>query len=515
VPAGATLTLTLTATVVGPAAQTNTATVTDSDQLDPDPDNNTGSVGITPVLPPPVGADLQLVKTADRTTVTRNEVVTFGFVLRNGGPGAATDVMVSDPFPAGLNFVGVVSIDQGVYDPATGVWRVGTLANGATVTLRVAALVTAVGTLNNLAVASGAEFDPDLSNSRSVVTLTMLSTNPSKRDLLTSTPAVLVATPPTRVGDPSIRGFGVPGLIAVGAGAGDRPLVRVFDQATGAERFRFHAYDPAFLGGVAVAVGDVNGDGVADVVTAAGPGGAPHVEVFNGRTGALLFSFFAYDPAFRGGVTVASGDVNGDGFADIITGAGAGGLPHVMVFDGRTGAALASFLAYAAAFRGGITVAAGDVNGDGRGDIITGSGPGAVPHVMAFDLGTGAALVSFHAYGAAFLGGVFVGATGPAGGRADIVTGPGPGAGAHVKRFDGRTGAELASFMAADLSGTGGARVAGADVTGSRAGDILVGAGPGQNARLVRFDGRDLSVIDDILALDSDYQGGVFVGAGR
>ena len=78
-----------------------------------------------------------------------------------------------------------------------------------------------------------------------------------------------------------------------------------------------------------MAAGDVNGDGHADIITGAGAGGGPHVSVFSGTDLSILASFFAYDPAFTGGVTVAAGDVNGDGLADIVTGAGAGGGPHV------------------------------------------------------------------------------------------------------------------------------------------------------------------------------------------
>ena len=47
--------------------------------------------------------------------------------------------------------------------------------------------------------------------------------------------------------------------------------------------------------------------------------------MYDGPTGALQFSFFAYDPSFTGGVRVALGDVNGDGVNDIITAAGPGG----------------------------------------------------------------------------------------------------------------------------------------------------------------------------------------------
>ena len=53
---------------------------------------------------------------------------------------------------------------------------------------------------------------------------------------------------------------------------------------------------PGFLGGVSVTLGDVNGDGVADVIAGAGPGGAPHVKVFNGTDLSELASFFALQP---------------------------------------------------------------------------------------------------------------------------------------------------------------------------------------------------------------------------
>src|SRR5205823_4533252 len=136
---------------------------------------------------------------------------------------------------------------------------------------------------------------------------------------------------------------------------------------------------PSFQGGVHVATGDVNGDGVLDVITAPAGGGGPHVRVFDGATGAVLAEFFAYDPTFGGGVSVAAADLTGDGKADIVTGAGPGGGPHVKAFDVNAGKELASYYAYDASFRGGVNVAAGDVDGDGLGDIVTGAGPGGGP----------------------------------------------------------------------------------------------------------------------------------------
>lgn len=152
----------------------------------------------------------------------------------------------------------------------------------------------------------------------------------------------------------------------------------------------------------------MNGDGKAEIITGAGAGGGPHVRVFDGATGAELMSFFAYDPAFAGGVFVAAGDVNGDWRPDVITGAGPGGGPHVRVFDWWSGMELQSFFAYDPSFAGGVRVAAGYVNGDNEADIITGAGPGGAPHVKVFDGATGAELRSFFADDPAFTGGVFV-----------------------------------------------------------------------------------------------------------
>src|SRR4051794_24800325 len=128
-------------------------------------------------------------------------------------------------------------------------------------------------------------------------------------------------------------------LYATGAGPGGGPHVIVRNAADQIVA-QFMAFDSSFHGGVQVATGDVNNDGTADVVVGAGPGMEPRVRVLSGA--ALLAgqfvdlkSFDAFQSDFAGGVFVAAGDVNGDGFADIITGAGAGGTPHVRVFSGQ------------------------------------------------------------------------------------------------------------------------------------------------------------------------------------
>jgi hypothetical protein len=201
--------------------------------------------------------------------------------------------------------------------------------------------------------------------------------------------------------------------VVVAEDAGGQPRVRVYSGQDGSLRDDFLAFDPGFSGGVRVAAADVNGDGIPDIVAAAGPGGRPDVEVFEGRDLAHgitkpTLSFHAYDPKFTGGVYVATGDVHGDGVPKIITGEGAGGEPLVKVFDGKTGNELQHFLAFDKGFRGGVRVAAADVNGDGRSDIVAAEGTGGVPRVRGFDGVSLGQVDEFFAYEQRFHDGVFV-----------------------------------------------------------------------------------------------------------
>jgi hypothetical protein len=145
-----------------------------------------------------------------------------------------------------------------------------------------------------------------------------------------------------------------PERVAVGGGV-SLPVVRLVGSG-GEVLSEVRPFGPSYTGEVHTASGDVTGDGVPDLVVAAGSGGGPHVKVLDGATGDEVLSFFAYDPAFRGGVWVAAGDVNGDGFADVVTGAGLGGGPHVKAFDGRTLVESDSFLAFDPSFTGGVFV---------------------------------------------------------------------------------------------------------------------------------------------------------------
>src|SRR5439155_24603355 len=127
-----------------------------------------------------------------------------------------------------------------------------------------------------------------------------------------------------------------------------------------------------FQGTVNVAAGDVNGDGFDDIIVVAN-GANGHVKVFSGRDGTELGSFFAY-AGFQGNVTVTAADFDLDGRAEIVTVAAVNGHVKVFNLDGTlfTGVSgfAPSFFAYSG-FLADVFVAAGDVSGDGRPDIIT------------------------------------------------------------------------------------------------------------------------------------------------
>ncbi len=249
-------------------------------------------------------------------------------------------------------------------------------------------------------------------------------------------------------------------------GPGGGPNVRLFDGNTFTPLpdplGNFMAFDPGFTGGVSVAAGDVNGDGYSDVIVGADAGGGPNVVVFSGMDGSVLQNFMAFDSAFTGGVRLAAADTNADGFDDVIVSPGPGGGPNVRVFSGANLAPLLSFFAYDAAFTGGVTVAAADLNGDGLAEIVTGAGAGGGPDVAVFSGIDAAFLRGFFAFGAAFTGGARVTASDLLGdGLAEIVVGAGPGGGPSVCEFDGQTLELLDSFFAFPPGFTGGVLVGG------------------------------------------------------
>lgn len=327
---------------------------------------------------------------------------------------------------------------------------------------------------------------------------------------------------------------GVQTSFAVGADAGGGPRVRVYDPLTSRLLFDGFVYDASFTGGVRVATGDVTGDGIPDLITGAGAGGGPHIQVFDGTDYTLIAGFFAYEPTFSGGVFVSLGDVNGDGVLEIIAGSGSGGGPLVRIFN-QFGTDQGSFFAYDENFRGGVRAAAGDVDGDGIAEVITGAGVGGGPHVRIFNGMTLEPVGEFMALPEDFRNGIYVAAGDMDGDKlAEIVIGPGGDQAPELIIRRGSTGEfinisvfdigqiadplPLPSVGSNVLSASGspskaeqGIRVAMTDTDDTGKTVVIASRGPGYPSRVHTYSIDPAQELSNFLAFEG-FDGGVFVG---
>ena len=258
--------------------------------------------------------------------------------------------------------------------------------------------------------------------------------------------------------------------VAVGSEIGVRstPLVQLVDTDTGAVRAQVMAFEASFKGGVRVAMGDVDGDGVAEVLAAPGPGRLAEVRAFkqqvSGATITLVelvaFRTLPFGPGYTGGVEIACGDVDGNGREDIVA-AMSRGAGTVNVFlsvaaaDPVQNVAFRTLTPFGPTFNGGATVAVAELgtfaNGrlvdavtpDNKVEIVVGSGPGMRAAVLVYDVSAAPRLVSrFNTGAATFRGGVAVSS-----GRVDqdaiddILASTGRGGGGVTEVFTGRAAA--------------------------------------------------------------------------
>ena len=214
-------------------------------------------------------------------------------------------------------------------------------------------------------------------------------------------------------------------LVAVGAeeGRNSSPVIQLVDATTGQVVARTPAFEQGFRGGVRVAMGDLTGDGKAEVLAASGEGRVGEIRVFEVRktgTATSLVELPAYrtipfGPGYRGGVAIACGDLDGNGREDIVAAMSRGRgtvkgfqsvTPTAPANDPIRNTAYVTITPNAAGFDGGASVAVGDfgmfANGnliqtvsddprnrhrpDGRVEIVVGSGVDAPPKVEVYDV---------------------------------------------------------------------------------------------------------------------------------
>jgi uncharacterized delta-60 repeat protein len=346
----------------------------------------------------------------------------------------------------------------------------------------------------------------------------------------TATATVTVTVLTSSTVPPSGRAFTLAREFGVGLDRGGDGTARLLnpDQT---QRFAATPFAGSGAAGVRTTAGDFNGDGVADLVVGTGPGGPTRVRILDGKTQAELFSIDPFEAGFTGGVFVATGDVTGDGVADLIITPDEGGGPRVRIFSGRGFGQVADFFGIDdPAFRGGARGAVADLTGDGVGDLLVSAGFGGGPRVAAFNgtsLGSGTPVKlfgDFLAFEPTLRNGVFIAGGDLNGdGFAELIVGGGPGGGPRVLALDGKalvrsgTQVQAANFFAGDSANRGGVRLAVKNLDGDGRADLVVGSGPGGGSRVTAYAGKSVAADGtppELFAFDAQvgFTGGVFVG---
>ncbi|MFA6524708.1 MAG: L,D-transpeptidase family protein [Patescibacteria group bacterium] len=294
------------------------------------------------------------------------------------------------------------------------------------------------------------------------------------------------------------------------------PDVRIFSSDKNVQEKSFLAYDESFKGGASVATGDVNGDGKEEIVVAPGPGGGPHIKIFNSE-GIFISGFFAYGTNYSKGVNVASGDLDGDGKDEIVVSTRFGATPHVRVFDGKGNPKFTlGFFAYQESFMGGVNIATCDVNGDGDKEIVTGAGIGGGPHVRVFEKDGTYMGIDYFPFASTYHGGVSIACGNVDGGaEEELIFGVQSSDEAWVKVY--KTNPEktvLGMFRAFPETFKKGINLTNADVDQDGLDEIVVAANTGGGPHVRYFEAYGYAHPDSIFAFEEEFRGGVMLAAG-
>jgi hypothetical protein len=288
-------------------------------------------------------------------------------------------------------------------------------------------------------------------------------------------------------------------VYAVGRDRGSASIVEIYNGATGERLNAFLPFRPSSSSGVRVATGDINGDGFADIVCASGG----IVKVISGADGTTLKRFRPFG-ASRSGITIALGDLNDDGALEIVVARGGAGA--IRVYDGKTSMLNAHFSAFPHRM-GHVTVAVANVAGLGPAVIAGGGGKHST--IRSFNP-QGQLISEFSPFKSAHQGIAVAAADLDGDGFDEIVVGrnsPAP----HIRVFDGTSNALLADFALGPVIDPAFGIRLGTMRSATSADTLLVGSAPGSPVSVRGFD--DLSGVPELLPLErSNRAYGIFVG---
>jgi uncharacterized repeat protein (TIGR01451 family) len=132
-------------------ALTTTATLTHVDQYDVPNNYKTSSYKIIV----PTDANVQVNQTA---TTNNDNTVTYTITTTNNGPDNATGIQITDQLPNGLTYT-TSTPSTGTYNPTTGIWNIGNMTNGTTLTLTITANINQTGPITNTAILTAEDQD--------------------------------------------------------------------------------------------------------------------------------------------------------------------------------------------------------------------------------------------------------------------------------------------------------------------------------------------------------------------
>ena len=300
------------------------------------------------------------------------------------------------------------------------------------------------------------------------------------------------------------------------------PQVRVFTP-DGKVVSQFMAFDKKKdLMGITVAIGDLDGDYNPEIIVSKRQGGDSRVKIFDLSGKDQKLDFLAFSAKFKGGVSLAVADLEGDGRDEILAVPQSSGSAQVRIF-GQRGSKIElinpGFYSYEKDFKGGAALASGDMDGDGVKEIITAPLSEKGPEIKIFRLQNKKYVLKtsgIMAYGAKFKGGVELGAGDvDADGIDEIIAAPASGGGPQVRLFKltGGKGSILNQFFAFNKKLRIGFSLASADIDGNGSDDIIAGIGSGgSNVRML--DQKAKRVADEFYAYSKGLKAGITVASG-